>query len=402
MDDSGSKRNLAAVLDTLARNGGGRPAKLCYQIGPRHPIAVVLAVLRTAVVAVAMALVVQTGSGVAGAQVAGPGRPVLVDGDSALAGSFYGSHGGLALAPGVQFLRSSHPGQVPQTPASHSRRGRAAHTPPSAEGRPLDPSVFAPGSCEEFGPSTGNAHQVVFLDAGHGGVDPGAVGTTGSGQTITEASLTLPVELDTMRLLRAQGYTVVVSRTTDSTVLKLSPDDFSNGVLSLQGVLDEVGARDRCANLAHADVLIGIYFDAGDGPGYAGCLTGYDTARPFAAANKRLAQLVQTDVLGAMNGQGWSIPDDGTVTDDGLGSRVPTDSTGGLAAKADNYDHLFLLGPYETGYQTDPSQMPGVVVEPLYLTDPFEGSIAASQTGQQVIAQGLAKAAEQSLSLLDP
>jgi N-acetylmuramoyl-L-alanine amidase len=39
--------------------------------------------------------------------------------------------------------------------------------------------------------------------------------------------------------------------------------------------------------------------------------------------------------------------------------------------------------------------MPGALVEPLYVTDPFEGSIAASHYGQRVIAGALAKAVEQ-------
>jgi N-acetylmuramoyl-L-alanine amidase len=39
--------------------------------------------------------------------------------------------------------------------------------------------------------------------------------------------------------------------------------------------------------------------------------------------------------------------------------------------------------------------MPGTLIEPLFITDPFEGSIAASARGQHVIAGGLAKAIEQ-------
>ena len=39
--------------------------------------------------------------------------------------------------------------------------------------------------------------------------------------------------------------------------------------------------------------------------------------------------------------------------------------------------------------------MPGALIEPLFITDPFEGSIADSETGQHVIAGGLARAVEQ-------
>jgi N-acetylmuramoyl-L-alanine amidase len=39
--------------------------------------------------------------------------------------------------------------------------------------------------------------------------------------------------------------------------------------------------------------------------------------------------------------------------------------------------------------------MPGALAEPLFMTDPFEASIAESTSGQQVIAAGLARALEQ-------
>ena len=261
-------------------------------------------------------------------------------------------------------------------------------------GKAVDPTYFAPGACELYGPTRGNRHVVVFLDAGHGGIDPGGTGRTGSGQQISEATLTLPVELDTMALLRTQGFGVVVSRTENSTVLALPPDDVSSGALTLIGSHDDVVARDICANDAGAAILVGIYFDAGASPSEAGSLTAYDPDRPFAAESSRLAHLVQSDVLSALNSHGWGIPDDGTVPDTNLGSVAPTDSDTGLAAEALAYDHLLLLGPAESGYQDSPSEMPGALIEPLYLTDPFEGSIADGQAGQAAIAQGLATAIE--------
>jgi N-acetylmuramoyl-L-alanine amidase len=148
-----------------------------------------------------------------------------------------------------------------------------------------------------------------------------------------------------------------------------------------------VAARDVCANMAHADVLVGVYFNAGTSAANAGCITAYDTARPFAGDNRRLADLVQSDVLAAMNAQGWQIPDVGAQTDEGLGSSV--------SAADDAYDHLMLLGPAKKGYFSTPSTMPGALVEPLFITDPFEGTIVASRHGQHVIAAGLARAVEQ-------
>lgn len=95
-----------------------------------------------------------------------------------------------------------------------------------------------------FAPTVGDRHQTVFLDAGHGGIDPGGTGVDEAGDSIDEAPVNLAIELDTLALLRAKGYRVVVSRTKDTTVLRLGAGDTDEGVLSLQGSHDDVVARD--------------------------------------------------------------------------------------------------------------------------------------------------------------
>lgn len=255
-----------------------------------------------------------------------------------------------------------------------------------ASSQAVDPALFGAGACVAFNPAGAGRGQTVFLDAGHGGIDPGGIGTTESGATVPESSVNLPIELDTMAILRSQGYRVVVSRTASTSVTRLSPADVSRGALTAQGVFADVAARDVCANMAHADLLLGIYMDAG-GPGNAGCVTGYDADRPFSTQNLRLATLLEDDVLGAMNARGWAIPSEGVQTDTGLGSAVTAADVA--------YGHLLLLGPAKAGFFSTPSEMPGALVEPLYLTDPFEATIAASALGQHVIAGAIAKAVDQ-------
>ncbi len=263
---------------------------------------------------------------------------------------------------------------------------RSGNSTGPADGTAVDSAAFARTACMAYQPTSGDRHRTVFLDAGHGGLDPGSDGTTTNHRTIYEADQTLPVELDAMQILRADGFRVVVSRTTDSSVARLTGADLDGTLLTAQGVHDDVAARAACANDGHANVLVGIYFDAGE-PNNAGSVTGYDDARPFAAANLRLANLVQHDVLAAMNRHGWGIPDEGVQLDSALGSSINPAGA--------EYGHLLLLGPAKPGWFDTPSQMPGALIEPLFITDPFEGSIASSSSGQHVIAGGIAQAVEQ-------
>jgi hypothetical protein len=187
----------------------------------------------------------------------------------------------------------------------------------------------------------------------------------------------------------------VLSRTANTSVVRLGAADLSGDALSLQGVHDDVAARAQCADEAGANVLVGIYFDSGGSPGDAGSLTTYDTARPFSGSNLRLADLLQRDVLAAMNAKGWDIPNVGVTPDSQEGSLVPTSSDSPLAAAAASYGHLLLLGPAKAGYFSTPSTMPGAVIEPLFVTDPFEATLAATSSGPAVIARGIALAVQE-------
>jgi N-acetylmuramoyl-L-alanine amidase len=189
-------------------------------------------------------------------------------------------------------------------------------------------------------------------------------------------------------MLRGEGFSVAVSRTRDSLVGRLGPGDISGELLTAQGVHNDIAARDECANLAGATALVGIYFDAGDSPENAGSLTAYDQSRPFWPESLRLARLVQTDALSALNAHGWGVPDDGVTPDVGLGGPA-------LDEESADYGHLLLLGPGEPGWFATPSTMPGALIEPLFVTDPFEASIAASASGQEAIAAGINLAVEQ-------
>jgi N-acetylmuramoyl-L-alanine amidase len=237
----------------------------------------------------------------------------------------------LATPPGGHGTARPLPASVPQS------RPDPDATPRPSTG-PVDRAVFAPGACIAYPPARGDTGQTVFIDAGHGGLDPGGTGYTSAGQQVSEAPVNLRIELLAAALLRARGYRVVVSRTRATGVARLPPGDTGGGLLTPAGVHADVAARDICANTAHADLLVGIYMNAGYSEG---SLTTYDPSRPFTPASKHLATLLQRDVLGRLNGAGLDIPDDGVVSDIGLGSsQTVADLT---------YGHLLLLGPAKPG-----------------------------------------------------
>ncbi len=295
-----------------------------------------------------------------------------------------------SASPGVPpagGARSAHPDPGPRGPRAPVQ-GAPSFSTSTTGAVPVDASRFALGACETFAPSRRSNHHTVFLDAGHGGVDPGGKGVTASGKVIYEAGENLTIELETMNLLRSEGYRVVVSRTANVNVMKPGPADLTGGVLSATGARDDIAARDACADQARATILVGIYFDAGTSPANAGSLTAYDPARPFASRSRALATFLQRDVLARMNERGWQIPDDGVPPDTTLGG-LP------LTTAAAAYRHLLLLGPDDPGWFSTASRMPGALIEPLFISDPFEGSIADSAAGHDAIAEGLAEGIEQ-------
>lgn len=88
----------------------------------------------------------------------------------------------------------------------------------------------------------------IFIDPGHGGPDPGAIGNG-----VTEENVNLNVSLELARLLRNAGYDVMVYRTTsDENVLADKNQDLRN--------------RARMANEWGADYFLSIHTNSSTNP----------------------------------------------------------------------------------------------------------------------------------------
>ena len=295
----------------------------------------------------------------------------------------------VATAVGVQALLAARAGAA-EPPAAAVRQANlapagqtvvAAKPPPGYRvlqvQSPDLPAGMVPGTCVQFDPTTGDRHQTVYVDPGHGGPDPGAVGNG-----LQEKDLTLAIALRLKDLLRADGFRVVLSRVGDSSVAKLAASQVVNGAITNSGAHIDTIARIACGNVAAADALISIHFNAFDDPSASGAELFYDDARSFAAANLRLANLVHSALFASFASSGWQVYDRGVRSDADTGHT-------GLTATADAYGRLMELGPPQAGWNDHPSLMPGALVEPFFITDPVEAQVAASPGGQKAIAGGL-------------
>lgn len=106
----------------------------------------------------------------------------------------------------------------------------------------------------------------IFIDAGHGGNDPGTKGEIG-GNTYYEKDINLSVALFLEKELNARGFNVVMSRTTDKAV--------------------ELSERAPMAKKANADMFVSIHCNSFTGSGRAyGPIVMY-TDRPNIKYNKK-------------------------------------------------------------------------------------------------------------------
>jgi N-acetylmuramoyl-L-alanine amidase len=195
----------------------------------------------------------------------------------------------------------------------------------------LSMAAFTTGAgAQEQPPCSGK----VVLDPGHGGTDPGAVNTK---YNLTEKEQTLIVANKLKALLEGDGYTVCMTRTSNSQTL--SNND-----------------RYTYANTTGARVLVSIHMNGSTNPSTDYTTTLFGKWRK----DKELANTVFSSLstLPAANGTGT------------IAARKPYSFASGVLLK---------------------SNMPATIAETVFITGDREGQLLSSGTGtrQQQIAQAL-------------
>lgn len=188
---------------------------------------------------------------------------------------------------------------------------------------------------ETIAVATGNPQgRTVCIDAGHGGSDPGALNRSVG---INEALVTLDISMKLAKILKAQGWNVVMTRTSDRDVSWAG-----------SSATQELGARAKIANDVGADLFVSIHANASANTGVGGTSIHW-----YKASDYRLAQHLESGVMGATG-----------RTNRGLVK-----------------NRFYVLAH---------TQMPAVLIETAFITNPSEGKLLADPDYRSRIAQGIA------------
>lgn len=178
------------------------------------------------------------------------------------------------------------------------------------------------------------AGQIVYIDPGHGGIDPGACG-----REVLEKDVVLNVALYLGVRLERSGAHVVYSRTGDYDLQTSEKDD--------------VEERIRIIKSSGATMVISLHCNAFGDPAEWGAQTFYNSG--MNPGNKRLAQLIQAELV--------------RVTE------TPREASARL-------DHFIL----------NHSPVPSTTVELGFLSNPREEGLLGSHSYQQKLAECIRKA----------
>jgi N-acetylmuramoyl-L-alanine amidase CwlD len=108
-------------------------------------------------------------------------------------------------------------------------------------------------------PAQALSGKVIVVDPGHGGGDTGAIQNG-----LREKDLTLPMGLALKSVLESRGARVVMTRTTDTALGSLVPNDDP-----------DLQARVNVAQQAHANAFISVHANSMSDPSYSGATTYY-------------------------------------------------------------------------------------------------------------------------------
>jgi N-acetylmuramoyl-L-alanine amidase len=212
-----------------------------------------------------------------------------------------------------------------------------------------------------------DGRSIVCLDPGHGGEDLGNVLVRDGEIVLREKDFVLEHALMLAERLRARGFEVVLTRETDTEVNPSNEDVNGDGVVAdpdgpaRTDQLDDLQARVNICNLASADLLVSIHYNGAENVFLAGYEVWFNDERPFSGRSETFATLMHAALADAYAAAGYEAVDRGI----------------GIA------DHV-VTGPERSG-ELIPSEMPGAVVEGLFLSNEDDAAFIQSEAAAETL-----------------
>lgn len=286
----------------------------------------------------------------------------------------------LAFAGGRLF------GAPPSTPPPEDGNGgRAAVLAASPQATPLlvaetiDPTALPPTV-------EGARRPVVCLDPGHGGSDRGfSRGPFGEMPGMEEATLVLQHAWDLEARLEQRGFEVVMTRRDDRAVNADGADVNGDGRTAGDDVpgndrfatLDDIQARIDICNAARADLLVSMHVNGYTTQKPRGYETWFTRERPFGDRSAAFATLAYAHMKEQFHNIGYILP-----AEEERG--VNPDTAANVMMEHSLFKHFIITGPAVPG-AVDPSDMPGAIVEALFVSNDGDAYVLASPEGRNAI-----------------
>lgn len=219
-----------------------------------------------------------------------------------------------------------------------------------------------------------DGRNIVCLDPGHGGEDLGNVRVVDGTIVLQEKDFTLEHALALAERLRADGFEVVLTRETDTEVNPSNEDVNGDEITAPEGgvaktdQLDDLQARVNICNLASADLLISIHYNGAENEFLAGYEVWYNDDRPFSGRSETFATLMHQALASAYAAAGYD------ANDRGIGLE----------------DHA-VTGPERPG-KLVPSEMPGAVIEGLFLSNDADAAFIESDIAEETLVSAYEEA----------
>jgi N-acetylmuramoyl-L-alanine amidase len=258
-------------------------------------------------------------------------------------------------------------------PATTATRPAVSATPQPAQ-RAADPTAPIAIPTAPAPPPQPPGGYIIAIDPGHGGPDSGATIRFPDGYVLREKDVNLTVAKKLAQLLRESGFAVVLTRDSDTAVNRERRDLNGDGAVTMH---DELQARIDIANAAKAHLFLSIHHNGHQRTELNGLEIYSCRNREFGAQNLRLAALAEDSILKAVRAAGYP-----------LATRGQKDCYDSTAEKS-----YFVIGPVDLAAgRPRATAMPGIIGEPLFITNPDDAAALRTDTILTAEARGYLEA----------